>query len=204
MCTIPEAKNPSPRTEEQIKRNPYWHEEVKPHAIDFDEIRILVLESLHVVLASHHVISLEDSDEKGELKGNAVLSPLIKLHHERAEAILSKNLLKLSIYMRTLDDLIGAEPEYIKARDIVSEGPGIKFDGMGDLNFRDCCNKIIHAEDVRFVYESNDEEGDDERWYLEGTLELVGSYGKESWSVAIYIISFLESILNIISLPLLQ
>lgn len=185
-----------PRTEEQTKRNPYWHPFVKPHAIDQQEVLDLVLETLHIICASQSIHSYCSEDEED----NGSITPrLQKLHEERAEFILSKNLLKLSVYLRTLDDIHSKVTAYVELRDSFKNELGAFYKGGEVLTFRECCNKIIHAEDIRFVYDNNDEEGDNERWHLEGTLELEGHHRGNEWSISIFVPVFLEATLDLLA-----
>ena len=64
---------------------------------------------------------------------------------------------------------------------------------------RECSNKIIHAEDVRPTYETQDNRHDPEaRWGMTGMIELQGVLRREEWSIDIVLPAYLEGILNLV------
>lgn len=130
---------------------------------------------------------------------------LLALYRARSERSLSNALLKISILIRTLQDQIteeGEAPTFEAALTDVTEleGPlGIIFDvpeGQDDEpSLRECCNKIIHAEDFRPVYDNSHTFGESGGWAMDGGVELRGRRGKKEWSVTLYLTAFLEVVL---------
>ena len=69
----------------------------------------------------------------------------------------------------------------------------------GALTLREACNKFIHAQEVRAIYEKVTREEDEQelrRWYLTGEIELTGTLGKKSWNAVLYVPPFLETVLD--------
>jgi hypothetical protein len=175
--------------------NPYWHPEAKTHAIDLQEVQLLCFDLFNLVTASANM----SPPEGGEL------SSLVAGHHRMAEGELSKRLLRLAVLVRTFDDVMAGSTEaeaYESYKKSIDENAnfGHVFEG-GDLNVRECCNKVIHAEDVRPVYEEDpDAEGDDQFWRMTGEIELGGVRGGKQWLVALYVLPFLEAVLDLTAL----
>ena len=124
-----------------------------------------------------------------------------------AESELSKRLLKLALRIRTFDDTMTRADDpmpYEKHRNRIDDeqGPfGHVFEGPPDITatIRECSNKIIHAEDVRPTYETEDDRRDPEaRWGMTGSIELHGVLRREEWSIDIYLPTYLEGILELI------
>ncbi len=65
---------------------------------------------------------------------------------------------------------------------------------------REACNKIIHAIDLRPIYDHSDREvGENARnrvWYMTGEIEIGGMKGREQWSVVLHVEVFLEMVLD--------
>lgn len=179
--------------------NPYWHPDIKPHAIEGSDVENLSLQCLHIMLASHSAILL-DIDEDGKTSGS---SRLRKLHLASAEKNLSKALLQIAVSARTFDDLyVQADDqgyiEHLKAVD--AEGPyATSFENGGDLGIRECCNKIIHAQDFRPVYERDDDHGENAIWYMNTQIELMGERNGKSWSYTLDTIQFLDAVLDLLA-----
>ena len=185
--------------------NPYWHDEFKPHLIDRSEIRLLCFEISNIVTASmsRQGEGMETSDEEERPE----FSVLDRLCFSLAEAELSKRLLKLALLVRTFDDTMSrsdSADDYMAFRKRIekeSNDFGAVYQGQESVaeSIRECSNKIIHAEDVRPVYNTNDERTDpNAMWGMDGTLELEGIQGRTPWSIVIYIYPYLEGILELI------
>ncbi|WP_353640818.1 hypothetical protein [Mesorhizobium sp. WSM2239] len=164
--------------------NPYWHEFYKPHVVDFHEVRELCFRAFAIAAASRSMMGVP-----GEEIGGTLHDAFFRM----AEARLSDALLNLAVKIRTFEDIIADseaadeyaallkkifEPEQLGS--IGNEGS----DGRRDISLRVACNKIIHAEDLRPVYEhgSNPRE-EDFAWGMTGTIELTGKLRGKQWDV---------------------
>ncbi|WP_143523867.1 hypothetical protein [Rhizobium rhizosphaerae] len=185
--------------------NPYWHEDYKPHLVDKAELKILCFDINNIVTASASQQGSGEVLEEGEEKPG--FSFIERLMYEMAEAELSKKLLRLALLVRTFDDTLlrsDVADEYSSYKKEIEErnnGFGVTFEGKdGQTNtIRECCNKIIHADDVRPVYDTDDDRDDPKaRWGMDGTLELEGEQGKTVWRISIFIIDLIEAILELI------
>jgi hypothetical protein len=65
------------------------------------------------------------------------------------------------------------------------------------------CNKIIHAQEIRAVYDDAVQFRGDEvvsrRWYCDGEVELKGTQGKKIWQASVHVFNFLETVLTVSS-----
>ncbi|PWC93001.1 hypothetical protein [Azospirillum sp. TSO5] len=180
--------------------NPYWHELDKPHVVDRDEIRNLCLDCLHVVLASGSMPALwvDDDDEDPAWE----FPNLAALHHRSAEAQLSRSLLKLAVLVRTFDDQCRETPGYLDHRRKIDgeQGPfGSFHEGDGELGIRESCNKIIHADDFRPVYDNGSAPRDEGVWSMDGIVELTGRERQRGWLVGLNVLAFLEAAIDLVS-----
>lgn len=192
--------------------NPYWDEHLKPHSVDPDEIRSLCLRAFQIVMSSQGVASLYDHSDDSDLE-DANLEPeeadeieiplLFGLYRENSERLLSETLLKMAIFVRTLEDQVLGTDASDRFKAILEtlngeDGFGTVFEGPEGLvmTLRECCNKIIHAEDFRPVYDKDGSSDVPGGWAMDGQLELEGKHGKKDWKVAIYLIDFLEAVLG--------
>jgi hypothetical protein len=182
--------------------NPYWHHFVKAHQIELEEIKHLVFEIYNIVSAS---IQLQ-GDGMTEEHERAAITATQKLHFEMAETVLSKRMLQLALLIRTLDDVMDqfVEPEQYRVFRATMEkeflGFGAVFEGDDSItnSIRECCNKIIHAQDFRPVYETNDERDDPNvRWGMVGSIEIRGRQGKKDWWITLNVFDFLEGALKL-------
>ena len=82
------------------------------------------------------------------------------------------------------------------------------FIGADDpVTLRESCNKIIHALDIRPIFEKSDEdhvldeESDDKRdWkYWKGILELRGQKGKDEWCFTLHLGQFCVALEELIT-----
>jgi len=71
--------------------------------------------------------------------------------------------------------------------------------GEISTSLRECCNKIIHAEDFRPVYDNGSEPRDEGVYYMTGTVELQGRRGKAEWLVSMDVFAFLEAMLETVT-----
>jgi hypothetical protein len=182
--------------------NPYWHEAFKPHLTDRGEIRRLCFEIYNIVTASM-------SRQGGGFPEyeDPKFPEIDSLCFGMAEVELSKRLLRLALLVRTFDDTLRRgedSAEYANRSKRIEEEHGDfgdVFEGLPDITntIRECSNKIIHAEDVRPVYDTQDDSNDPKAmWGMNGTIELEGLRGRGGWKIVIYIHSYLEGILELI------
>lgn len=182
--------------------NPYWHDTFKPHLTDRSEIRLLCFEIYNIVTASM------SRQEAGLSEHELPEFPEIdSLCFRMAEAELSRRLLRLALLVRTFDDTLSKADEsadYANHRSRIEaehEDFGAVYEGPqgSTKTIRECSNKIIHAEDVRPVYDTDDDRDDPRaRWGMDGTIELEGIRGRESWKIVIHVHSYLEGVLELI------
>jgi hypothetical protein len=182
-------------------KNPYWHDEYKPHLIDRTEIRSLCFEINNIFTASMMTPQTSEIEEDDGYE----FSRLEQLCFTFAEAELSRRLLKLALLVRTLDDTFlrddsaGGYVSYKKKIEEANVTLGAVYTGSFALTIRECSNKIIHAEDVRPVYYTEDDRTSPSAlWGMDGTLELEGKLGRSNWSIVIYLPPYLEAILELI------
>jgi hypothetical protein len=134
---------------------------------------------------------------------------LLRLHHEYAFIQCSKVLLQLGLLVRTYDDQMkasGKREEYRKHLTKIDDGNYVGvLAGATSFPLREACNKIIHAHEIRPLFERldrqvNDDGVDQDLWYLTGEVELQGTRGGTEWNAVIHLQPFLETILDSIAL----
>jgi hypothetical protein len=145
-----------------------------------------------------------DGEDNNDPRAGTLLEDLF---HRMAESALSTRMLRLALLVRTFDDTmkLAADPtpyQLHRKRINQERGPfGHVFHGLEDTaaTIRECSNKIIHAEDVRPTYETDDDKNDpNARWGMTGVLELQGVLRSHQWSIDINIHDYLEGILELI------
>lgn len=182
--------------------NPYLHSDIKPHQVDRNEIRLLCFNVYNIIAASasrNHSFSNEEGEPAPEFPG------LDEMTFQMSEGELSKSLLRLALLVRTFDDTLSRSKEteeYSKYKAALEvDDFGFVFKGKENVtkSIRECCNKIIHAEDVRPVY-ATDVSSDDPAavWGMTGELELEGSQAGKRWMLTLDVQSLLEGILLLI------
>jgi hypothetical protein len=136
--------------------------------------------------------------------------PLIELHQEMAYKKSSGLLLQLAMLVRTYDDQMKSTEEaekYIEFARANDTGEYIGFlEGKNKFYLREGCNKVIHAQEVRPLYEraaqyvftSNNDELDQDVWYLTGEIELSGTFRGKPWDAVLHLQPFLETILGLV------
>jgi hypothetical protein len=181
--------------------NPYHHPEGKPHVVKSDEVRFLAFEVFNIVRAS---VSMQGS---GDGEGEPTWAE--QLHYELAEVELSKKLLRIAILMRTLDDFWygwGHEDYVEKIASLNKDGAIGSLTRVGkeaeNLTFRESFNKIIHATDIRPVYDTEDDrEEPNARWGMNGDLELTGTtHRKEEWEATIHLFPLIDRVVEVLDL----
>lgn len=150
-----------------------------------------------------------EAEEEQELTEADV--PLLRLHQQYAFVQASKALLQLALMVRTYDDQMrdsGESEAYLQHSKDVDDGHYVGIlNGQDSFLVREACNKIIHATEVRPLYERVDrivtdalKEGKihQDIWYLTGEIELSGFYKREEWNAVLHLQPFVEIILGII------
>lgn len=181
-------------------KNPYYTSKGQTHPISVDEMQRLCFEIVNVVAASSELASEQGAD----IRTNGLI---LQLHREYAENELCKKLLQLSVLVRTFDDIAAGSQKSDEYREHAKRTSGtdeighLSVDGTGrDFNLREACNKIIHAQEIRAVYDDVVEFAGDEivsrRWFCDGEIELKGVQSSKEWEASIYVYEFIETVLE--------
>ena len=175
------------------RENPYWQEGFKNHIVDKPlfirsllSVNSLIIASRYYV--SDHYAACEEAEESYDPDDNLTLV----YHHKNSERIITDLLLSIAVSMRTADDVAKSNPDsdvYCQFSDVVGE----RCINMENPTLRRACNKIIHAADLRFIYERNDDH-DHELWYMTGEIELTSYNSDRSpWQYNLYATEFVEA-----------
>lgn len=184
-----------------VMENPYWHPEEKPHIVNTDDVRLLAFNIFNILRASLSVAGSRTYAEDGDDEEGDLITPSDKLHYDYAEVQLSKSLLQFAVLMRTLDDywLDYGHGDYLNKIEKINRDDAVGSLNSEDLSLREAFNKIIHARDVRLVYDSDDDRNDpDARWGMDGQIELQGELRGKKWEVVIYVENLLDTALELI------
>jgi len=185
--------------------NPYWQGD-KPHIFDAEKIEELCLSAFETYststsLYAQYVVEDEDHEDEGNSQACLLTHPsLIGKHREKAEVKISSALLSLAVAFRTFYDTL-------EEGDAVKEYVDKNFDAdflcwmepdrkRNKTSLREACNKIIHARDVRPVYDKIDDVGANEIWMMDGVVELQTDEKGKEWCVSIILPDFLEAIMD--------
>lgn len=183
--------------------NPYWHELNKPLAFDCIAVQSMCLEAFEILLATRGIDTLWNSDlEEFDEKPAWSYPSIVKLHQDEAEKRLSTIFLSIAAAYRALDDQLHDNGEFKTFKiDQLNTFGGLltvyKGTNIPD-SLRECCNKIIHTEDFRPVYDNGSQPRDEGVWYMTGELELEGIKSSDQWRVCFDMFVFLEAILDTI------
>ncbi|MFC5391216.1 hypothetical protein [Bosea vestrisii] len=184
--------------------NPYWHTAYKPHLVDAAEIRGLCFDLSNIVTASR---SKQGTGEQRDPEDDPRFTHTERLCFQMAEDELSRRLLRLAVLIRTFDDIMANSPvadAYRSHRDAAEKDVALGSVYTGDERItdtlRECCNKIIHADDVRPTYETDDDRHDEfARWGMTGMIELEGKLRGANWSIVICIDNLIEAVLDLLT-----
>ena len=190
--------------------NPYWTSEGQRHHLSLESIRLLCFELLCIFEASKPLIEEVEAVELEEGKEIDPSEPvLLKLHHNYAFVQCSKALLQLALLMRTYDDQMKAsvkQESYQSHLISIDDGNYVGIlNGAKTFRLREACNKIIHAHEIRPLFERLDREVNEkgleqDLWYLTGEIELQGKWGNAEWTAVIHLQPFLDTVLDSIAL----
>ncbi len=194
--------------------NPYWYSEKHSHLIDLAAIRIDAYHLMNIFL-SNEVLSFENrlDDEN---------NTLANLHCEFYRTEITRLLVNIAINTRIYDDQMKSienRTQYLEHCAKIDTGDYIGiFEENGEtqekFKIREACNKIIHAETVRPLFERGDHahstvdemenpDEDYEWWYLTGEIEMTGvrKFKKETinWFVNLFVPPFVEIVIDLLS-----
>lgn len=192
--------------------NPYWNSDGQTHHVDLETIRLLCFELVSIFEASK---PLAEEFESLEAEDGAELTeadvPLLRLHQQYAFIQTSKSLLQLALMVRTYDDQMRESDRAQQYIEHIGNVDDVRYSGVltgiENFSFREACNKIIHAKEIRPLYERVDRTVTDELkdgkigqdiWYLTGEIELSGSYRRSNWEATVFLQPFLEVILDVV------
>jgi hypothetical protein len=194
--------------------NPYWYSEKHSHVIDLAAIRLNAFHLMNIFLASQPLASEHRLDDPEDNLAN--------LHWEFYRTEITRLLINIAINTRVFDDQMKSSDrrdKYLRHCDRVDTGDYIGIFQENEKNqerfkVREACNKIIHAETVRPIFERGDfphysmDEIDDsdedyEWWYLTGEIEMRGSriFKGETvnWFVNLFVPPYIETVIDLIS-----
>ena len=160
---------------------------------------------MNIIAASGELAGESRDIEPGEEIGPESL--IFRLHHELAERELCEKLLQLALLVRTFDDIASESPKgegykkHAKQTSGKDEIGWLTVAGEAvDFSLREACNKIIHAQEIRAVYDDAVQFSGDEvvsrRWYCDGQIELKGTLHKKTWEASVYVYGFIETVLD--------
>jgi len=185
--------------------NPYWHPKKKGHVINGDDVRLVAFDVFNIVRASLSMTG--EGIEGGEDGDEKALSRIERLHFELAEIKLSNAILQLAVMVRTIDDIWTdkGNEHYFAKIDALNKDHNFGWLASGDrstdLTLREALNKVIHARDVRPVYDSEDDRDDpNARWGMDGQIELKGALRKVEWEATVNIFELLDGVVKLIDL----
>jgi hypothetical protein len=189
--------------------NPYWFTKGKTHNIDLGTIRRMCFELTNIVSAGQALAKEFDAKEvEEEERQNLSGEPLLALYMEFAETQACNLLLQIALMVRTYDDIMMGSSMGDAYNAHAAQTSGKDYIGdlsTGDLSLRQACNKIIHAVEIRALYErverqfDQDEHGqglDQDVWYLNGEVELSGTERSTPWNAVLYVQPFIETVIE--------
>jgi hypothetical protein len=164
-----------------------------------------MVEATHGILRELDAVAAEREAENEKLAEDDV--QLAVFHQEMIVTESSTELLHLAIALRTYDDQMKEGPHGDRYATHIannSDGNGLigNTDDQERFNFRDACNKIVHAIKLNLIRERFERTyGDRELEFesLTGELELVGKRGKAQWNAVLWLQPFIATVLTVIS-----
>jgi len=183
------------------KTNPYWHPHNKPHIFEPDKVDELCLVAFEVfstslAIENYWVDDTVDSDEEPGFE----YPRLVAKHQKDAEAKIASTLMILAITYRALEDQLEGDEGFRifkTSRANTFEGKLTYHVGQGGTTLREACNKVIHTEDFRPVYDNGSMPRDEGVWGMDGRIELEGARGGKVWQVQLGLLDFLEAMADI-------
>ena len=188
--------------------NPYWYSENNTHAIDRDVIRLQAYHLLNLFLANYGLACEHRFDDPKDTLG--------QLHQDFYLSEITRLLVSIAVSVRMLDDQLKGGEDHAASRKFVGEVDTGDYIGSYSegaepkprFGVREACNKILHAETARPLFEEGGEphasyeESEEEYrwWYLTGEIELTGhrQHGVK-WECCLYVPPFLDVVLEVVS-----
>jgi hypothetical protein len=104
-------------------------------------------------------------------------------------AEVSKKIISIAVTLRSSLDCIAPKS---KLKEVSKNKTGILVKDIKEgieqtLEFREACNKIIHATDIEFFNNSNPDNG------LEWSLSLFGNYQGKQWKASLDVLKFIDN-----------
>ncbi|WGO97057.1 hypothetical protein QFX18_13490 [Saccharophagus degradans] len=198
------------KSELKFSDNPYWNSYGQVHHIEVEKIADICFQLSNIFYASRPILrAIEAAVSEEECSLEEIIPEIAKLHRVLAFAKISELLLHLALLVRTYDDQMkksDVSEEYRSNLKKIqsSQSIGCASD-TNNLNLRHACNKIIHAQEIRPLYESLDvdekgSERDIRYWYLTSEIELQGdACPKGPWDAVLYVHGFIDCILELIA-----
>lgn len=186
-----------------------------PHRVDFDSIHQNIFVLLNIAYGAKEFSRSHDlsSEDDYPITGSYYVGWL--------KYTLSEKLIDTAVKTRIILDMVRAEEKRYQADgepysvdtrkldDEISAKYNIagSLDPGASISIRDCCNKIIHALDIRPLYEDGDDEHyfDEEsptkrQWkYWDGSLDLSGLKGSDEWHYEFHVSHFCSALEELIS-----
>lgn len=193
--------------------NPYWFTKGQTHNIDLGTIKRMCFELTNIFNAGQALAEDFEAMEVEEGKRfDLSHAPLLALHMQLAERQACDVLLQMALLVRTYDDIMknSEASEPYQAHAVATSGKnyigGFSQEGQNfDLGLRQACNKIIHALEIRALYETVDrtvaldehgQELDQEIWFLTGEIEMTGTDKGKPWEARLHAPALLEIVLD--------
>jgi len=191
--------------------NPYWESHGQEHYVNIHTIKSLCFELTNIFEASMALSEEMTASEYADAKPAKIENfPLVELHQELAFKKASELLLQLALLVRTYDDQMKSSDDsekYLEFSKVNDSGDYIGIlQGADKFYLREACNKIIHAQEVRPIYEratqyvieSDNENLGQDVWYMTGEIELSGKFRGKKWEAVLHLQPYLETVLGLI------
>ena len=179
--------------------NPYWSSSDNTHHIDLMEIKRKCFELLNIFWASEslsrHLSYLQEEDDYEE---EITSDNFYKLHTELSHVEISKLLLQIAFMLRTYDDVMLSSKDSRKYKIHRDKTSGIDYLGNfpDGSDIRTACNKIIHANSIRPIYDHLGIEVGEDIWYLTGEIELECSDKNQEHTYTLHTQDFISIVLD--------
>ena len=202
--------------------NPYWDSQHQSHVIDVQAIKLNAFHLLNIFESNRRLnesTKFEISEEyelhkqvKEDGKSNA---SLLSLHYEFCNVEISRLLINIAINVRIYDEQMTSSSlskAYKRHINKVDDGNLIGCSSDSEkFTLRRTCNKIIHTNTLRPLYEKvdnwyveDDQANEIDIWYLTGVIELSGKYKKDEWDSLLHVQAFIEVILDVVKFSALR
>jgi hypothetical protein len=191
--------------------NPYWTSDGQEHYVNLNTIKSLCFEICNIFEASKSLANEMTASEYADEEVAKIENfPLMTLHQELAFKKSSELLLQIALLVRTYDDQMANSEKSVEFKKFAKKNDSGDYigvlDGKDKFYLREACNKIIHAQEVRplyeradqYVIESENSELGQDIWYLTGEIELSGKFNRKEWEAVVYTQPFLETVLGLI------